>query len=140
MHFHEKLADHRTGMIGMERGVPFQVTQQLLPDRVVVRMAQGTQACRVQCLGSPVKSAEHQAPNRRRFIERPHYIILIRRRRVPLPGLVERRPTLARPPKKPNARWVLPRVKVEVVDPTKGADERLRHPSFKGLRDDLTKA
>jgi len=56
-----------------------------------------------------------------------------------LPGLVERRPTLAKPPKKPKAKWVLPRVKVEVVYPNKGADGWLRHPAFKGLRDDLTK-
>ena len=44
-----------------------------------------------------------------------------------------------RPPNKPKAKWVLPRVKVEVVYANKGADGRLRHPAFKELRDDLTK-
>jgi len=57
-----------------------------------------------------------------------------------LPGLVERRPVLAKPPAKAKAKWVRPQVKVEVIYPNKSADGRLRHPSFKGLRDDLTKA
>jgi len=57
-----------------------------------------------------------------------------------LPKLTVRQPALAKPPKKPKAKWVLPRVLVEVVYPNKSADGRLRHPAFKGLRDDLTKA
>lgn len=56
-----------------------------------------------------------------------------------LPALVERRSALAKPPKKPKAKWVMPTVIVEVVYPNKSADGRLRHPAFKGIRDDLTK-
>ncbi len=56
-----------------------------------------------------------------------------------LPGLAERRPTLARPPRKPKAKWVLPRVKVDVVYPNKGTCGRLQHPWFKGPRDDFNK-
>src|SRR5713226_4685486 len=49
-------------MLGMKRAVQFQGAQQLLPDRVVVRMAPGAQACFVQRLGPPVKSAEQWSP------------------------------------------------------------------------------
>lgn len=56
-----------------------------------------------------------------------------------LPSLVVRRPPLAKPPKKAKAKWVEPAVMVEVSYPNKSADGRLRHPAFKGLRDDLPK-
>ena len=58
-----------------------------------------------------------------------------------LERLVVRRPQLARPPNKApgKVRWVVPTVMVEVTYPNKGADGRLRHPRFKGLRDDLVK-
>jgi bifunctional non-homologous end joining protein LigD len=39
--------------------------------------------------------------------------------------------------KKPKARWVRPEVLVEVAYPNTSADGRLRHPSFKGFRDDI---
>jgi bifunctional non-homologous end joining protein LigD len=39
--------------------------------------------------------------------------------------------------KKPKARWVRPEVLVEVAFPNASADGRLRHPSFKGFRDDI---
>ena len=39
-------------------------------------------------------------------------------------------------PRKPKAKWVEPRVLVEVAFPNTSADGRLRHPSFKGIRDD----
>lgn len=58
-----------------------------------------------------------------------------------LSKLVVRQPQLQRPPRKPaKAKWVVPKVMVEVRYPNKSADGRLRHPSYKGLRDDLTKA
>jgi bifunctional non-homologous end joining protein LigD len=39
--------------------------------------------------------------------------------------------------KKPKARWVRPEILVEVAFRNASADGRLRHPSFKGLRDDI---
>lgn len=39
--------------------------------------------------------------------------------------------------RKPKARWVRPEVLVEVAYPNASADGRLRHPSFKGFRDDI---
>lgn len=58
-----------------------------------------------------------------------------------LEKLVVRRPELAKPPKKAagKVRWVVPKVMVEVTYPNKGADGRLRHPRFKGIRDDLAR-
>ena len=41
--------------------------------------------------------------------------------------------------KKPKARRVPPEVLVEVAYPNASADGRLRHPSFKGFRDDIEK-
>jgi ATP-dependent DNA ligase len=41
------------------------------------------------------------------------------------------------PPKKPKAKWTRPEVLVEVEYPNKADDGRIRHPRFKGLRDDL---
>jgi bifunctional non-homologous end joining protein LigD len=51
--------------------------------------------------------------------------------------LITRQSPLAVAVKKPKARWVLPKVLVEVAYPNAGADGRLRHPSFKGFRDDI---
>jgi bifunctional non-homologous end joining protein LigD len=48
--------------------------------------------------------------------------------RSPLRGMLRR----------PKTKWTRPGVLVEVAYPNKSADGRLRHPSFKGLRDDLT--
>jgi bifunctional non-homologous end joining protein LigD len=42
--------------------------------------------------------------------------------------------------RKPKARWVRPAVLVEVAYPNASADGRLRHPSFKGFRDDIEPA
>ncbi len=59
-----------------------------------------------------------------------------------LPRLVVKKPPLPKlpkPPKKTGAKWVEPTELVEVVYPNKSADGRLRHPAFKGLRDDLSK-
>ena len=57
--------------------------------------------------------------------------------------LMRRLPTLAiaRSPakgteKKRNVKWVRPAITVEVRYPNKSEDGRLRHPSFKGLRDE----
>ena len=62
VHLLEQVTDQGTRVLGMKPGVPFQGAQQLLPDRVVVRMATGAQACLVQRLGPPVKSAEQWPP------------------------------------------------------------------------------
>ena len=56
-----------------------------------------------------------------------------------LPRLVVKKPPLPKPPKKAGAKWVEPTELVEVSYPNKSADGRLRHPAFKGLRDDLQK-
>lgn len=56
-----------------------------------------------------------------------------------LPRLVVNKPPLPKPPRKTGAKWVEPVELVEVVYPNKSADGRLRHPAFKGLRDDLSK-
>lgn len=51
------------------------------------------------------------------------------------------RPLLIEKPKgKIGARWTKPSVLVEVSYLNKAEDGRLRHPRFKGLRDDLVKA
>jgi bifunctional non-homologous end joining protein LigD len=54
------------------------------------------------------------------------------------PLIVPRSP-LAGVPKKARTKWVEPKMLVEVSYSNKSADGRLRHPSFKGLRDDLTR-
>jgi bifunctional non-homologous end joining protein LigD len=56
-----------------------------------------------------------------------------------LPRLVVKKPPLPKPPRKTGARWVEPTELVEVSYPNKSADGRLRHPAFKGLRDDIAK-
>ena len=61
-HLLEPVANHGTRVLGMKRAVQFQGAQQLLPDRVVVRMAPGAQAGFVQRLGPSVKSAEQWPP------------------------------------------------------------------------------
>jgi len=43
---------------------------------------------------------------------------------------------IASMPKKPGAKWVEPRMLVEIAFPNTSAGGRLRHPSFKGMRDD----
>ena len=40
-------------------------------------------------------------------------------------------------PKKPKAKWVEPKVLVEIAYPNVSSSGQLRHPSFKGIRDDL---
>lgn len=52
------------------------------------------------------------------------------------PMIVPRSP-LAGPGRKAKTKWTRPGVLVEVTYPNKSADGRLRHPSFKGLRDDI---
>jgi bifunctional non-homologous end joining protein LigD len=54
------------------------------------------------------------------------------------PMIVPRSP-LAGVPKKLRTKWVEPKMLVEVSYPNKSANGRLHHPSFKGLRDDLTR-
>jgi bifunctional non-homologous end joining protein LigD len=44
---------------------------------------------------------------------------------------------LSVPQDKRGARWTTPAVLVEVIYPNKTATGRIRHPSFKGFRDDL---
>jgi len=61
-HFAETAADRGTRMIGTKRGLPFERAQQLLSDRMVVRMAQRAQASRIQRLGSPVNPAQQIVP------------------------------------------------------------------------------
>jgi bifunctional non-homologous end joining protein LigD len=51
--------------------------------------------------------------------------------------LIIRRSALAVAVRKPKARWGRPAVLVEVAFPNASADGRLRHPSFKGFRDDI---
>jgi ATP-dependent DNA ligase len=55
-----------------------------------------------------------------------------------LPKLIVPRSPLAKAERRPKAKWVSPEVLVEVAYPNKTDDGRIRHPSFKGLRD-LTK-
>ncbi len=57
-HVAEALADRRTRMIGLKRGLPFQGAQQLLTDRVIAGMAECAQAGGVERLGAPVKTAQ----------------------------------------------------------------------------------
>jgi bifunctional non-homologous end joining protein LigD len=51
--------------------------------------------------------------------------------------LITRQSPLAVAVRKPKARWVRPKVLVEVAYPNASADGRLRHPSLKGFRDDI---
>ncbi len=46
-------------------------------------------------------------------------------------------PLVEKPSGKSGVRWPRPEVLVEVSYPNKSGDGRLRHPSFKGFRDDL---
>ena len=62
VHLPEQVANQGTRVLGMKRAVQLQGAQQLLPDRVVVRMAPGAQAGLVQRLGPSVKSAEQWPP------------------------------------------------------------------------------
>lgn len=57
-------------------------------------------------------------------------------RRLP-PLKVSRAPVIEKPKGKSGAIWTRPEVLVEVAYPNKAADGRLRHPRFKGFRDDL---
>lgn len=50
-----------------------------------------------------------------------------------------RSPLAVVPKDKRKAKWVRPQVLVEIAFPNTTADGRLRHPSFKGFRDDLLK-
>ena len=55
-----------------------------------------------------------------------------------LPSLVTRRPPLIDKPRGKNgAKWTRPEIFVEVVYPNRTDDGRLRHPRFKGIRDDM---
>jgi bifunctional non-homologous end joining protein LigD len=58
------------------------------------------------------------------------------KRRLP-PLKVTRCPLAEKPKAKSGVRWTRPDVLVEVSYPNKSGDGRLRHPSFKGFRDDL---
>lgn len=60
VHFLEQVADRRPRMFGMARGIPLKRAQKLLPYRVVVRMAEGAQARRVQRFGLSMQSAQHR--------------------------------------------------------------------------------
>ena len=44
------------------------------------------------------------------------------------------------PVRKAGVTWVTPRLLVEISYPNAGADGTLRHPRYKGLRDDLVVA
>ena len=57
-------------------------------------------------------------------------------RRLP-PLKVARCPLIEKPQGKSGVRWTRPDVLVEVAYPNKSSDGRLRHPRFKGFRDDL---
>jgi hypothetical protein len=61
LHLAEQVED-RGCMGGLERGFPFQGAQQLLADRMVVRMELEPQAGLVERLGLAVKSAEQSPP------------------------------------------------------------------------------
>lgn len=74
VHLLEQVPNQGMRMLGMKRAVPFQGVQQLLPDRRIVRMAPGTQACCIQGLGLPVKSAEQSSPIRNVLLQF-HYTI-----------------------------------------------------------------
>ena len=54
-----------------------------------------------------------------------------------LPAVVPRAPLVGTPKGRRGTKWVRPAVLVEVSYPNKTEDGRLRHPSFKGFRDDL---
>src|SRR6516225_286112 len=58
-------------MRGIKRAVPFERTQQLVADGVVVRMAPGAQAGAVEGLRLPVKSAEQRSPVPKTLREKP---------------------------------------------------------------------
>lgn len=53
------------------------------------------------------------------------------------PLVVSRAPLVEKPKGKSGATWTRPEVLVEVSYPNKGEDGRLRHPRFKGFRDDI---
>jgi bifunctional non-homologous end joining protein LigD len=53
------------------------------------------------------------------------------------PLVVPSAPLLEVPKDKRKAKWTRPAALVEIGYPNKAADGRLRHPSFKGFRDDL---
>jgi bifunctional non-homologous end joining protein LigD len=57
--------------------------------------------------------------------------------RTRLGPLVQKAQAFSRKIKKPNAVWVKPHLLAEVEYRAKSAEGKLRHPSFKGLRDDL---
>jgi ATP-dependent DNA ligase len=61
----------------------------------------------------------------------------LRKFEAKLRPLITRQSPLAVAVRKPKARWVRPEVLVEVAYPNASADGRLRHPSFKGFRDDI---
>jgi bifunctional non-homologous end joining protein LigD len=54
-----------------------------------------------------------------------------------LSAVVPRAPLVETPNDRRGAKWVRPALLVEVSYPNKTEDGRLRHPSFKGFRDDL---
>jgi len=62
-------------------------------------------------------------------------LIELERRLLPL--VISRAPLIEKPKGKSGARWTTPAVLVEVSYPNKAEDGRLRHPRFKGFRDDL---
>jgi len=57
--------------------------------------------------------------------------------RARLDPLVVRKSPLTKPVRKPKATWVLPELLVDVQYRSIKPDGRLRHASFKGVRDDL---
>jgi bifunctional non-homologous end joining protein LigD len=50
--------------------------------------------------------------------------------------MATKNPPLVAVLRKPKAKWVEPKVLVEVAFPNISADGRLRRPSFKGIRDE----
>ena len=84
-------------------------------------------------LGREDKGATVYAGHVEHGISVPDFKELIRR----LNPLIVPRSPLAGMPKNRKAKWVKPSVLVEVAYPNKSGDGRLRHPRFKGIRDDL---
>jgi bifunctional non-homologous end joining protein LigD len=65
---------------------------------------------------------------------KPGTVTDVRKRLAPL---VQKDAAFSRKIKKPNAVWVKPALLAEVEYRAKSAERKLRHPSFKELREDL---
>lgn len=70
-------------------------------------------------------------------VERGFSDAAVREIRKRLDPLVQKRSPLTEKISKPKARWVKPKLLAEVEYRTLTEEGLMRHPSFKGLRDDL---